>query len=96
MMAIKTGVPIYPAYLDGTQRNKEMLPAFIFPNRSCITFGEPIHLPRGDTSGEALEAATARIQHAVEDLQSRTPACGTMQAKNITVRGSVSPIPEAD
>ena len=38
MMAIKTGVTVYPAYLDGTQRGKEMVEAVATPNRARLTF----------------------------------------------------------
>ena len=69
LMAIKTGVPVYPAFLDGTQRNKSMLTAFIFPNRATLAFGPPIEFDRSSTSRENLEDATARIKTAVEALR---------------------------
>lgn len=70
MMAIKTGVPVYPAYLDGTQRNKEMLRAIALPNRATLRFGPPVEFDRSGTSKQHLEAATAQIQAAVERLRS--------------------------
>src|SRR4051812_49253295 len=69
MMAIRTGVPVYPAYLDGTQRNKSMLGAFLLPNRATLSFGPAVEFDRSDTSREGLEAATAQIRAAVEALQ---------------------------
>jgi 1-acyl-sn-glycerol-3-phosphate acyltransferase len=69
MMAIKTHVPIYPAYLDGTQRGKEMVEAVAHPNRATIRFGPPVHIDRSSTSKEALEAGTDQIRHAVEELK---------------------------
>jgi 1-acyl-sn-glycerol-3-phosphate acyltransferase len=69
MMAIKTGVPVYPAYLDGTQRRMPMLRAFLTPNEATLSFGPPVVFHRTSTSKEALEAATGRIQEAVENLK---------------------------
>lgn len=71
LMAIKTGVPVYPAYLDGTQRGKEMVPAVAHPNRAVIQFGDPVEFPRDSTSKEALEAATERIRDAVWALRDK-------------------------
>lgn len=69
MMAIKTKVPVYPAYLDGTQRGMPMLRAFFTPNESTIRFGPPVEFDRTSTSREALEAATERIKQAVDRLR---------------------------
>lgn len=69
MIAIKTGVPVYPAYLDGTQRGREMIDAVIHPERAVIRFGPPVEFPRESTSKEALETATDRIRAAVYKLR---------------------------
>jgi 1-acyl-sn-glycerol-3-phosphate acyltransferase len=69
MMAIKTGVPVYPAYLNGTQRGMSMVRAFLTPSEATITFGPPVQFPRGSTSKEALDTATRTIQQAVEKLK---------------------------
>jgi 1-acyl-sn-glycerol-3-phosphate acyltransferase len=71
MMAIKTGVPIYPAYLEGTQRGKEMVDAFKHRNRAVLAFGEPFVLPQKSTGRQELEAATAQIKEAVESLREK-------------------------
>jgi 1-acyl-sn-glycerol-3-phosphate acyltransferase len=71
MLAIKTGVQVYPAFLDGTQRNKTMLGSFLFPNRATLAFGPPVNFDRSSTSKESLDAATAAIQAAVEALRGR-------------------------
>lgn len=68
MMAIKAGVPVYPAFLDGTQRGKEMPEAFRWPNRCRVAFGPKIDFERDASSHEALEAATQKIRAAVEKL----------------------------
>jgi 1-acyl-sn-glycerol-3-phosphate acyltransferase len=69
LMAIKTGVPVYPAFLDGSQRNKTMLGAFVWPNRATLAFGPPVEFDRSSTSRENLEEATARIKAAVAALR---------------------------
>jgi 1-acyl-sn-glycerol-3-phosphate acyltransferase len=71
MMAIRTGVPVYPAFLDGTQRNKTMVQAFLRPNRVTVAFGPAVDFDRSDTSREGLEAATQRIKDAVERLRGK-------------------------
>jgi len=74
LMAIKTGVPVYPAYLDGTQRNyTSMLAQFANANNATLTFGEPVVFDRTATDKDALVAATAEIQSAVQALMDRTP-----------------------
>ena len=74
MMAIKTGVPVYPAYLDGTQRGKEMVPAIAIPNHARLIFGPPVIFDRGSVSKDGLEAATAKIRQAVANLQRQMQA----------------------
>ena len=72
MMAMKTGVPIYPAYIDGTQRGREMLGAYAIPNRSRLVFGGPIQLRGQNPERESLEVATERIAQAVRELKWRS------------------------
>jgi 1-acyl-sn-glycerol-3-phosphate acyltransferase len=71
LMAIKTNVPVYPVYLDGTQRNKEMLQAVLIRNEATISFGPPVEFDRSGTSKEHLEAATNAIRTAIERLSSK-------------------------
>ncbi len=75
LMAIKTEVPVYPAYLDGQQRNKGMLQAFLEANDATLSFGNPVEFDRTSTDKEALTDATARIRAAVQSLMdnSRRP-----------------------
>jgi 1-acyl-sn-glycerol-3-phosphate acyltransferase len=68
LMALKTKVPIYPVYLDGTQRNKGMLQAAFLRNKAKITFGPPLRL-QGGTSRDELDAATTAIRGAIDALQ---------------------------
>lgn len=69
LMAIKAGVDVYPAYLDGTQRGKEMVAAVISPNKARLTFGPKVEFDRSSTGKQALEEATDKIRAAIEGLR---------------------------
>ena len=69
LMAIKTGVGVYPAYLDGTSRNREMAGAFLIPNRIRLALGPKVDLRTAATDRESLETATAAIHEAVSELR---------------------------
>ena len=69
MLAIKTGVPVFPAYLDGTQRGLEMLPAFLQPQHARVRFGGEVILDRSSEGREALECATTAMKAAIEALR---------------------------
>jgi 1-acyl-sn-glycerol-3-phosphate acyltransferase len=71
LMAMKTGVPVYPAFLDGTQRNKEMLAALTQPQRARVIFGDEVQFDRANPSREGLSVATDAIQNAVATLRDR-------------------------
>ena len=71
MMAIKTGVSVHPAYLDGTQRGKEMVPAITQSNNIRLSFGGAISLPKAHVTKEILDEGTARIKNAVLGLKKR-------------------------
>jgi 1-acyl-sn-glycerol-3-phosphate acyltransferase len=71
LMATKTGVPVYPAYLDGSQRGLPMLSGFVQAQRAVLAFGPEIRFDREDDSREGQERATAAIQQAVESLRQR-------------------------
>lgn len=69
-IAIKTGVPVFPAFLDGTQYGiSDMAPAFIHRQRAALRFGPAVEFDRSSTSREALEAATTKLRAAVESLR---------------------------
>jgi 1-acyl-sn-glycerol-3-phosphate acyltransferase len=74
MMAIKTGVPVFPAYLDGTQRGKAMVEAIIHPRHASIRFGPAVEFSRTSTSKESLEQGTEAIKNAVSALKIATEA----------------------
>jgi 1-acyl-sn-glycerol-3-phosphate acyltransferase len=71
MMAIRAKVPVFPAYLDGTQRNLEMGRAFLHRNRSAINFGPEVEFDRSNTHRATLESATLAIRNAVLALRPR-------------------------
>jgi 1-acyl-sn-glycerol-3-phosphate acyltransferase len=66
LMAIKTGVPVYPVYLHGSQLGQGMLEVFLRRNRCEIVFGDPLRFPKT----ESVESANDRIRQALLDLQS--------------------------
>ena len=68
LMAIKAGVPVYPAYQDGTQRGQDMWAACLRRQRAAVAFGPPVQFDRSSTSRENLEAATTAIRDAVAAL----------------------------
>jgi 1-acyl-sn-glycerol-3-phosphate acyltransferase len=72
-MAIKLKVPIYPCYLDGTQRGQDMGESFVRRNAASIRFGSEIQIGRSSTSHDALQHATDRLQAAVEALKNQYP-----------------------
>lgn len=79
LLAMRSGAAVYPAYLEGTQRNKEMVKAFVWPNRARLRFGEPIRLEESGGSREALKAATQRIHEAVAALREEEKAMAEKQ-----------------
>ncbi len=71
LMAIKAGVPVYPAYLEGTTRGKEMIAAVLRPNQISLRFGPEIKFDRSTTDKEGLQRATDTIKAAVEELRQK-------------------------
>jgi 1-acyl-sn-glycerol-3-phosphate acyltransferase len=69
LLALKSGAPVYPAYLDGTQRGKEMLEGFLARNEASIAFGPAVELSDLDKSRQGIEEAATRIRAAVQGLQ---------------------------
>jgi 1-acyl-sn-glycerol-3-phosphate acyltransferase len=73
LIALKTRAPVFPAFIDGTQRNREMVEACYHRSNISVAFGAPVDLADlRDTKPDILEA-TRRIEAAVRDL--RTPSC---------------------
>lgn len=72
LLAFKSGAPVYPAYLEGTQRGLNMLEAYLSPNHAHLTFGEPRQFKRSGKNGPSIESATAAIQSDVDTLRVKT------------------------
>ena len=68
LLAMKSGAPVYPAYVEGTQRGKGMVEAFISPNRVTVAFGPRVELDPDADGREGLDAATRQIRDAVQAL----------------------------
>jgi 1-acyl-sn-glycerol-3-phosphate acyltransferase len=69
LLALRTGAPVFPAFLDGKQRGREMLPAFLLPAAASIRFGPPVDLTNLNKTKRGVEQATARIRDAMASLQ---------------------------
>ncbi len=83
MIALRTGVPVYPAYLEGTTRGKEMMQAVLSPNSVSLRFGPRISLDFTEKGRKDLKQATESIRDAVESL--RQAEIELIQQKNLTV-----------
>lgn len=68
LLAMKGGVPVYPAYLDGGQRGKGMVQAVLSPSPMTLAFGPAVDLRTQAEGRDSLEAATAKIRDAVAAL----------------------------
>jgi len=71
MMALRSGVDVYPASVEGTMRDRGMLEPFFFPQRARVAFGQRVELDEREFSKEAIERATERIREAVCKLHER-------------------------
>ena len=69
-LAIKLKVPVFPAFLHGTQQGvSDMVQAFSHRQIATLRFGPAVEFDRSSTSRDALEAATAKLQSAVNSLR---------------------------
>lgn len=68
LLAAKSQVPVYPLYLDGTQRGLEMIDAFRWPMRASIRSGPAIALDYATADRQTLADNTRRIEDAVKKL----------------------------
>jgi 1-acyl-sn-glycerol-3-phosphate acyltransferase len=68
LLATRSGAPVYPMYIEGTVRFKDMLEAFLMPSQVTVAFGEPVRVDRGDASREVLESTALRIRDAMVAL----------------------------
>jgi 1-acyl-sn-glycerol-3-phosphate acyltransferase len=71
LMAIKTQVPVFPVWLEGTCRGREITEAVLRPCEASVSFGPAVEFDRSGTDREILEAATQKIEKAVKDLRDK-------------------------
>jgi 1-acyl-sn-glycerol-3-phosphate acyltransferase len=71
LMAIKSGAPVIPVFLEGTMRNMEMVEAFLTPAQVEVAWGPELQFDRSDSSREGLERAAVKMRQAVEALRDR-------------------------
>jgi 1-acyl-sn-glycerol-3-phosphate acyltransferase len=69
LLALRTGAPVYPAYLDGKQRGREIFASCVLPAGAAISSGPAVDLAFLDKTRRGVEEATSRIQKAVAILQ---------------------------
>jgi 1-acyl-sn-glycerol-3-phosphate acyltransferase len=77
LLALKSRAPVYPAFLDGTQRMKGMMEAFLRPNHVTLAFGPQVPLDyENDDGREGLDIATTKIRDAIAALAPIRPRGG--------------------
>jgi 1-acyl-sn-glycerol-3-phosphate acyltransferase len=69
LLAARSGAPVYPAYLDGSQRGREMIPSLLRPCSATVAFGPRIELDAQIGDRDGLDQATRQIEAAVRSLQ---------------------------
>ncbi len=69
LLALKTRAPVFPAFIDGTQRKREMVEAFLRPSVGTVAFGGELNLKDLEDSRSGIEEATRRIQEAIQGLR---------------------------
>jgi 1-acyl-sn-glycerol-3-phosphate acyltransferase len=70
LLAQRTGAPVYPAYLDGTQRGREMVSSLLRPCSASVVFGPRVALDGQANGRDGLEQWTQAIMASVARLQS--------------------------
>jgi 1-acyl-sn-glycerol-3-phosphate acyltransferase len=70
LLASRSGAPVYPAYIDGTLREKGMVEACMKPQEATLAFGPAVQFDGAIEGREALDDATRRIRDAVAALES--------------------------
>jgi 1-acyl-sn-glycerol-3-phosphate acyltransferase len=78
LLANKSQAPVYPAYLDGSQRDKKMTVAVATPQRAFIAFGPPLAVPAAPPveghrhtkrDAEQFAAAVAELKELVDSYR---------------------------
>jgi 1-acyl-sn-glycerol-3-phosphate acyltransferase len=68
LLAIKSGAPVYPARLDGSQRGPSMRRALRVRQHAVVGFGPEVVFDRSNTDRDSLDRATNAIQRAVQEI----------------------------
>lgn len=68
LLAARTGAPLVPVALEGTQRDRPLLEALLTPQSARVAFGSPVTWSAHDPSRQELEKITEQIQVAVRTL----------------------------
>jgi 1-acyl-sn-glycerol-3-phosphate acyltransferase len=72
LLALRTGVPVYPAFLEGSARGTSMFESFLFPQHLTLSFGPPLQFHRIDADKSASTQATETIRSAIVALSKPT------------------------
>lgn len=89
LMSIRTQVPVYPVFIDGTQRNGSMKASLLCPQVASLSFGKAIRL-NDEFSINDLNRATLFLQSTVE-LLGKEPH-GMPNAASRTQKAVKSPV----
>ena len=68
LLAIRSACPVYPFYLEGTQRGHGMATAVVFPQEAVLRCGPALNFASGFSARSDLDAANAQIEAAVRAL----------------------------
>jgi 1-acyl-sn-glycerol-3-phosphate acyltransferase len=69
LLALRSGAPVHPCYLTGTQRGREMVEAFLQPRKAAISFAPPVNLADIQPTRNGVQEATERIRSSVLKLK---------------------------
>jgi 1-acyl-sn-glycerol-3-phosphate acyltransferase len=65
LLAQRSGVPVFPAAIEGTQRGHEIREAYLIPQQAVVAFGPPLPLD----ASLSVEQATQQVRSAVERVR---------------------------
>ncbi len=74
LLASRSQAPVYPCFLDGTQRGQEMIPAVTHRQHATISFGTDVNWVGSGHDREQLIGHTKRLEAAVQTLSDRAKA----------------------
>jgi 1-acyl-sn-glycerol-3-phosphate acyltransferase len=76
VIAMRSGVPVYPAALHSSARDTSFWEATLQPHEVQLAFGDPVHLG-SDTSRQAVQAATDDLRARIAGLVQAVPPTGS-------------------